>query len=322
MDEVRLGLIGGGPWAKRHVATLKLLKTKARVVAYMRRQQENLSWLPDAKRVIHQTDIFDRNLVDAVLVVCGPGAALNYVKMAYESGLPVLVEKPVTTELREALRLFRLAHGYGLSSEGDLPWIRVGYVHLHAPAYLLLRTKLSKHCHETGDRIKRVVSEGSGPGPIRSYSSLWDYGTHDAAMLFDLLEATGIYDCPPEVLSVERLRGDRGERWAFDVNVASVRVSISVSSASEAKVRSLLVETEKGRRFFYDDREVHGRKVLIDGFPFNEDERGALTVMLDSFVGEIAKRPVLKRPLNHMRDLRLTLQATELLAAVEKEQSD
>lgn len=311
---IRLGLIGVGPWANRYAETVRLLiDPPASIVAYARQKAEDVPWLPYAKRVTPD-EIFDPNLhVEALIVACEPVAATRYAIKALELGIPAIVEKPVTTSTRAAFEIMAKA-------TVSRSWVRVGYTHLHAPAYQALCVALVHECQKKGDSIAKIESSGAGPGPQRSYSSLWDYGPHDAAMLFDLVELTGELSSF-RLNKVERdLTADGGQKWLVEALVGNnILASISVSNASATKVRQLTVTTKKGRVLTYDDRRAAGAKFIIDGKPQQIMDRGPLTCMLESFTTWIHPSAIRNSPPpDHLRDLHLTTKVTEFLACVQR----
>lgn len=110
--------------------------------------------------------------VDAVIVAT-PGATHAKVALPFiEAGLPTYIEKPMTTSLKDALRLKK--------ADGN---IFVGHIHLYNPAYLKAKELVKKI-----GRIKQLYFEGMAPGPIRDDMSVWwDWGPHGVSLALNLL---------------------------------------------------------------------------------------------------------------------------------------
>jgi predicted dehydrogenase len=157
---VKLGLIGVGRWGKNILRTLEGMKGV------------EVAAITDKKQRVPED-------VSGVLVAT-PGSthariALPYVKM----GLPVFIEKPMATSVREAVQLEKTAQKSGSQ-------IFVGHVHLYNPAYLKLKQLLPKI-----GAIKLIHFEGMAPGPVRDdMSVLWDWGPHGVSMMLDVLSAS------------------------------------------------------------------------------------------------------------------------------------
>lgn len=308
---IRLGLIGAGPWAHRYVETAKLLPGVS-FPYYARQKIEDVPWLPYAKRITPKEMLTSGGDIDGLVIACEPAAASDYALQALDAGIPALIEKPLTRSVRAAFEI--MARATAAHS-----WIRVGYTHLHAPAYKKLSQMLQDHCRKKGDTIANFSSVGHGMGPFRSYSSLWDYGPHDAAIMFDLAQTVGELSSF-KLLSTERTLIDQGQWWIFDLTLGEgIAAKISVSNDSDQKVRKLHVITQKGHNFIYDDKLVLENKLIVDGTPVPIDGKGALTQMLEDFVTEIA-RSIRSRtpPPDHLHELNLTTKITELLTCVER----
>ncbi len=113
---------------------------------------------------------------DGVLIAT-PGSthaeiALPFIKM----GLPVFVEKPMTTSLKDAHALQKAAAKSGSQ-------VFVGHVHLYNPAFLKAKTLIQK-----AGRIRYMSFEGMNWGPFREdMSAWWDWAPHDISMALDVL---------------------------------------------------------------------------------------------------------------------------------------
>src|SRR3989344_3759149 len=112
-QKVRVAVIGAGQWGTRIIKTLETLPD-CEVVYVEARNYENL---------INKSDI------DAVLVAT-PGSTHYRVALPFvKKGLPVFIEKPMTTSFKDAHILKQAA-----KKSGSL--IFVGHIHLYNPAFL------------------------------------------------------------------------------------------------------------------------------------------------------------------------------------------
>ena len=164
-QKVRVAVIGAGQWGTRIIKTLETLPD-CEVVYVEARNYENL---------INKSDI------DAVLVAT-PGSTHYRVALPFvKKGLPVFIEKPMTTSFKDAQILKQAA-----KKSGSL--IFVGHIHLYNPAFLKAK-ELTKHI----GRIRFIVSEGSNNGPYRNdMSALWDWAPHDISMILDVVGTTPV----------------------------------------------------------------------------------------------------------------------------------
>jgi predicted dehydrogenase len=183
--------------------------------------------------------------IDGVIVATPPALHARMVEEALRSGLPVMVEKPLTLDHGEARRLGEIA------GEADAP-VLVDHIYLFHPAYRALK-------REAADMgaVRRILSVGGNRGPFRKdASALWDYGPHDLALCLDLLGAS------PARISAERVASQSTEEGYGEVVSLSlefaggVRAEISAGNLMDEKRRRFAVWLEKGALVF-DDLAEH-----------------------------------------------------------------
>ncbi len=157
---LRIALIGRGRWGKNIEKTLRALPQCT--LAYVEER--------DYRALIPKNDV-------DVVIVATPGSTHARVALPFiKKGLPVFIEKPLTTNLRDAWKLTKAA-------EKSRSLIFVGHLHYYNPAYV----KTKKLTQKIG-KIRFMVAEGSNNGPYRNdMSSLWDWAPHDIYMMTDLL---------------------------------------------------------------------------------------------------------------------------------------
>src|SRR5262245_61377098 len=102
---LRLGLIGAGRWARAYVKTIEAMPD-LRIARVARRSKAPVDFLPKgAELASHWMDVARATDLDAVIVATPPQSHAEIAEAAVETGLPVLVEKPLTLDLAEAQRI-------------------------------------------------------------------------------------------------------------------------------------------------------------------------------------------------------------------------
>jgi predicted dehydrogenase len=247
---IRLGLIGCGKWGWVYAKSAR--EAKNAVVTHVHRvsqQHFNDAWVQDflteAKVVDDWRDMVNEP-VDAFVVATPPETHAQICAHLLELGRPVMVEKPMTLSVSEALFLQALARKSGA------PFL-VDHIHLFNPSYLRLRDLYK----DAGSPKCRIYSRGGNEGPYRKYSALWDYAPHDISMCLGLglgvpTFVTGFWS-PQKVNDVQV-----GSH--YDVNVGFGQSEAMIQIWSGAKPRTRWFEVvARGMRLTYDDTVLtHG----------------------------------------------------------------
>jgi predicted dehydrogenase len=223
----RFGLIGG-KWGLNYLRTVAGRPEWSIPVVARARDQA----LPPPFHEVPVTTTW-RNLgqehwnLDAVIIATPPN--LHHEMAAYFMGknIPVLIEKPLCLDPREADLLVELAErNHGIA------W--VDHPHLFHPAYRALKIHLGQQS------IRRIVSRAGNYGPFRNdVPVFWDWLPHDMAMILDLLHAM-----PERMIAREK------ENRRVPEGIGSV-VELTLSFAREITTHTTVsnISTDKHRLF-------------------------------------------------------------------------
>jgi len=252
--DCRLGLIGAGRWGRNYISTIQELPgvTLGRI-ASNNPETKDLAPLDcridaDWRLVAAAKDL------QGVIIATPPALHAEMVSLAVRSGIPVLVEKPLTMDLSEAevlVRMVMLCDGYVL----------VDHTQLFNPAFVALKRAL-----EQLGAITAINAVAGNAGPIRKDASvLWDWGAHDVAMCLDLMAAVPISVSARRIASV----GTSGETIEIVMGFANeVVATINISNIRSEKVRRFNVQCREGE-FFFDDLAAD-KLFLISSRPAQE----------------------------------------------------
>lgn len=195
--ELRLGLIGAGRWGRNYITTIAGLEGVS--LAGLASRNPESARLVDAGCLVSDDwhSILDSSRIDAAIVATPPALHAEMVEAAVKRGLPVLVEKPLTLDLAQAVALRALV----AAQEG---FVMVDHTHLFHPAYRALKLAAPRY-----GRIRAIDCISGNFGPFRAdVRPLWDWGAHDLALCLDLIGA------PPERLEATCLESRRTpEGW-------------------------------------------------------------------------------------------------------------
>ena len=172
---VRLGLIGAGRWGRNYIKTVRGLPD-AKLSALASRNPANKELVDLSCHITPDWhELLDPQLVDGVIIATPPELHAEMLEAAIRARLPALVEKPLTLNLPDALRL------QSLQREFDA-LVLVDHIRLFNPAFI----ELIRQASQLG-QIRGIHSESGNWGPFRSYTALWDYGPHDLSIILTLL---------------------------------------------------------------------------------------------------------------------------------------
>ena len=230
-NPVNLGLIGAGRWGRVYIDTLRRLDS-IRLARLASRNPESRALVEDDCTVGKSwKSLIKAGDLDGVIVATPPALHAEMARAAIRAGLPVLVEKPLTADLKQARALLALADKHDAL-------VMVDHVHLYHPAYRELKRKSLI----LGD-IHGIRSAGGNRGPFRDDTDvLWDWGPHDVAMCLDLAR------CPVAEVTAERVRRrktkqGRGEILALTLTFEDgLRALIEIGNIMQHKTRFLAVQ--------------------------------------------------------------------------------
>jgi len=212
----RLAVIVKGRWGKNIIQTASALPD-VEVVAFCGRERD---W----------HDVFTKK-PDGVIVAAHPSLNREVVQYANVLGVPVMIEKPAALYLSDIYKM----------EQCKVP-ILVDYIHLFNPQYQHMKASIS-------GTISLIASIGYNDGPIRDYSSLYDYGVHDLALCMDLV--------PKEFLILDQKAknsANGGRMFNLHLQAGKTQVVIKCGNGGTEKVRKLAVFCENGNKLLFDDQ--------------------------------------------------------------------
>ena len=177
VQPIRLGLIGAGRWGRVYIKTLSAVEG-VELRWLVSSNPESLNLIGPKCRCITSNwrKILGVPDLDGIIIATPPALHAEIAVSAVNSGLGVLVEKPLTLSLRQAESLLDAA-------EQKNAIVIVDHIHLFNPAYRKLKELASSF-----GPIRFIRSVGGNWGPFRKdMPVLWDWGAHDVAMCLDLL---------------------------------------------------------------------------------------------------------------------------------------
>jgi predicted dehydrogenase len=239
---LKIGLIGAGRWGKVYIKTIEK-NTRCFISSFLSNISEVKNLTDQSCKVFSSSrDFFDEE-IHAVIIATPPNCHLEYIAMAAEKKIPLLVEKPLTANLEEAIIVREI-------SKKTRSLIMVDHIHVFSHAFQVLKENIPSL-----GRIYEIETVAGNFGPYRSdVSVLWDWAPHDISMILDLLNATA---SDTEVLTYSKKKIDSttfSELIDIRLNVKNIPIKISISNHIQ-KTRKFKVYCERGD-IEYDDISI------------------------------------------------------------------
>jgi predicted dehydrogenase len=273
----RLGLIGVGAWGRRYIDTINR-RTDCCITA-VARASARTEGVPAGAMLCESWQSLVRRAslgeLDGVIAATTPEHQAEVGLACASASVPLLVEKPLGLSLADVERVRKRFD----ESERPPPLL-VDYVHLWAAAYRGLKQRVTEARGVSG--IVGITTEGFNWGPLRSWSSLYDYGPHDLAMSLDLLGMNAAFSlcearCNPSPTAGFELYDVRFE-------LGGVPVHMRVGNGGVTKARRFAVTVPGSREVIYDDTRPHPLKLVDGDASVPVAEGGPLDVVLATFL--------------------------------------
>jgi len=275
---MNVGIIGYGYWGPNLVRNFSALpNAKVKYVADFRKERLDLvsKAYPQIITTSQVDDVFKDVTVDAVIIATPVFTHFDLAKKALEHGKHVLLEKPMTSTVKEAEDLLAIAQQKGLLLMVDHTFLYTGAV----------------------QKMKSLINDGS-IGNIKYFDStrinlglfqsdvnvLWDLAPHDISVLNYLVKdtpysvnATGVSHTNNNIENIAYLT----------VNYASGFIAhFNCSWTSPVKIRMMLIGGDKKMLVFNDLEPTEKIRLYDTGYDHKTDE-DKMRVLVDYRAGDV-----------------------------------
>lgn len=197
-------------------------------------------------------EILSNEAIEAVILSTPTNTHFSMARLALLHAKHLLVEKPMTTSLREAKELAALA------KEKDLVLL-VDHIFIYSSAVKKLRTYFND---DQIGRLNYIDSTRVNLGVYQRHTNvLWDLACHDIAIINYLIDehpiAVSAIAKKNEQYDVEDLA------YLFLYYKSGLMVHINTSWASPVKIRKMIIGGEK-KLIIYDDIEPSNKLTVYD----------------------------------------------------------
>ena len=280
MKNIRFALIGAGSWGKIYIQTVARLPNME-IIALCTSNTKNQIFVGDNCRIFSKwQDVFSIQDIDALILAVPPSAQFAILMANSKKKLPVMLEKPLSLNAKDAIKIESLYTKLEIISLVD-------HIYLFHPAYIALKENL----HQIGN-IQKILTQGGSSGPFRNHTPpLWDYGPHDLSMCLDIANEYPIRVSSSIVHSKKNKIGLE-EVWKIDMEFSNgIHTTSIVGNGMEKKTRKIEVIGEKGKLVFDN---FNTEKLLIHkdsgnvNIPISEKNKLPLDIAIETFSNAIA----------------------------------
>ena len=269
-ENIRLGLIGAGPWGRHYINTIRALDGVALTRLASRNPESAALAGPDCEITQDWREMLAAGGLDGVIIATPPALHAEMTLAAIDRDVAVLVEKPMTLNSADAETVLERAQSRGAI-------VRVDHIHLYSAAWEALKLEAAGL-----GPLRAIIAEAGSKEPDPSRTPvLWNWGSHDVAMCIDLLGRL------PEKATARRLETreteeGKGETLALSLDFGGVTASITIGDILVEKKRLFTATFEEGE-LVYDD--MKDDKLWLRGTPWQADPAsgdGGHSVPLDA----------------------------------------
>lgn len=253
---IGIGIVGCGYWGINYVRVLNELP-EARVIAVCDQRRERLSEIarrtPGIQLTTDLDDLLKNDRISAIVVCTEASSHFGIASQCLMAGKNVLIEKPITTVVADAVELGQLAEERSLT-------LMVGHTFIYNGGI----SAIDSYLKNRSDRIYYLHASRTNLGPIRrDVNAIWDLATHDIAIFNHLLEGTPQWVSAVGGKVLGNCREDVGFIClGYDDGVLG---HIHVSWADPNKCREIVVVCSERRLVFNDLDAVEPVRIYEKG---------------------------------------------------------
>ena len=275
---MNIAIIGYGYWGPNLVRNFSLVNNcKVKMVSDFRQDRLVIvsKTYPGIKVSTDPDDILLSKEIDAVVIATPVFTHFSLAKKALENGKHVLLEKPMTSTIKEAEELMNLAKQKGLL-------LMVDHTFLYTGAVMKMKQLINE---KTIGEIQYFDSSRINLGLFQiDVNVLWDLAPHDISILLHLINkipysvnATGVSHTKNGIENVAYLTINYSENFI---------AHFSCSWTSPVKLRTMLIGGDKKMLVFNDLEPSEKIRIYDTGYNYKTDEEKN-RLMVDYRTGDV-----------------------------------
>ncbi len=306
---LNLGLIGAGKWGSNYIETIKNIHgINLKSIA--------CKSLKNKKNLLKQYEMTDdwhkltlSSMLDGIVIASPASTHFEIASECIKNRLPIIIEKPITLNFREAKLLKDLAIKNRVI-------VKVNHVYLYHPLYRELKKNISKKVN-----LRSIHTIAGNYGPFRKdVSALWDWGPHDLSMCLDIIK-----EYPTKVEAEFTENYSEG-----GVSKSNIRVILSFkdNKYAEINIGNLMNTKKRVLKLYFDDflyifDPINNKSIQLESLQkqnsynpiknINADfSKMPLEILINEFAYDIVNSNF------SMSDLKISLEVVNILEKIEE----
>ena len=177
---MNITVVGSGYWGKNHVKNFYELGSLYAVCEIDKAKRDELKKkYPDVKLFSAFNEMLNDQSIDGIVIATPAQTHFELARQCLEAGFPVLVEKPMTLNIKDTEFLTNLAKEKNLT-------LMVGHILEYHPAIVKMKELIDEG--RLG-KLKHIRCSRINLGKIRSHENIWwSFAPHDLSIVFMILE--------------------------------------------------------------------------------------------------------------------------------------
>ena len=229
---LNIGIIGCGDWSKKVLSEIEInpnFHLTSIVCRNNSSKEKNLNNKIHTFKTIE--NLFNANINDCIYVAGTPDINLNVAEHAKRNEIPIILEKPISNNYRDAQKLQHIAKKNELLILPNLP-------NFFSESYAYVKNFIEKNFYQ----INKIIIYEGGNGPFRKkIHPIWDWGFHPLSTIFKFFENNQFSEINKlEIKNNNNL--EKGIITKFTFNVESkFEVKIVTGNLFKKKIRKIKV---------------------------------------------------------------------------------
>jgi len=285
MKEFSAAVIGMGYWGPNVLRNIIDIDEFSNIYSYdvdSSKLDKIIKRFPSVIPANKYIDLLRNDLINCVFVCTPPATHYQLAKEALLSGKNVLIEKPMTVNVKEAEELIEISNKKSLK-------LMVGHTFEYSPAVVKIKEIIENGI--LGDIYFISMTRINLGIHRKDVSVIWDLATHDLSILFRLID-----EMPEKIYAISNSFVKKGIKDVAFINLKygnGIIANINVSWLSPKKIRETIIVGSKKMLVYDDTKSDEKVKIFDKGVDILKDPAGFGEYQLIYRTGDITA-PVLE----------------------------